>query len=210
MLFSQMNPPQGREAEFHTWYGEDHVPARMELPGFARATRYRVVEGEPEHLAVYEIDDMGVLRTPEYEALKARPSPLTEEMLGAVTGFTRYICETVADSGRAAEHGFLSVVAFEVPDGEMEEFDRWYEVEHAPLLLEADDWLRVSRYRRLSGEGGPWNRFALHELRSLDALQSPQRRRARDAPLRRALAERPWFGRSGRWVYEVIARAEAG
>ena len=76
------------------------------------------------------------------------------------------------------------------------------------LLLEAEDWLRVARYRRIDGEGGPWNRFALHELRSLEAMDSPQRRRAREAPLRAAMAERPWFGSSGRWIYEVIARTE--
>jgi hypothetical protein len=208
MLFSQMEPPAGREQEFHTWYDEEHIPARMSLPGFASATRYRAVEGKPSHLAVYELDDMGVLETPEYRQLKDSPSPLTAEMLGSVTGFTRYICEAVADSGRRGEHRFLSVVAFQVPEEEVAEFDRWYEVEHAPLLLEADDWLRVSRYRRLSGEGGPWNRFALHELHALDVLESPQRRRAREAPLRQALAARPWFAGSGRWVYEVIARAE--
>jgi hypothetical protein len=210
MLFSQMNPPQGREEEFHAWYDQDHIPARMALPGFAQATRYRAVEGEPQHLAVYELDDLGALETPEYEELKARPSPLSEEMLGSVSDFTRYVCETVADSGRDGEGDFLSVVAFEVPEAEVDEFDEWYEVEHAPLLLEADDWLRVSRYKRLSGEGGSWNRFTLHELRSLDVLHSPQRRRAREAPLRQALLERPWYGRSGRWVYEVIARAGGG
>jgi hypothetical protein len=208
MLFSQMNPPEGREEEFHRWYDDEHIPARMALPGFARATRYRAVEGEPRHLAVYELDDMAVLETPEYGELKAHPSPLTAEMLGSVTGFTRYICETVADSGRDSEGDFLSVVAFEVPETEVDEFDEWYEAEHVPLLLEADDWLRISRYRRISGEGGPWNRFTLHDLRSLEALRSPERQRAREAPLRQALLERPWYGRSGRWVYEVIARAD--
>jgi hypothetical protein len=208
MLFSQMEPPAGREGEFHAWYDEEHIPARMALPGFARATRYRAVEGEPSHLAVYELDDMGVLETPAYRELKDNPSPLTAEMLRSVTGFTRYIGEAVSDSGRREEHRFLSVVAFQVPDDEVAEFDQWYEVEHAPLLLEADDWLRVSRYRRLSGEGGPWTHFALHELRTLDVLESPQRRRAREAPRRQVLAARPWFAGSGRWVYEVIARAE--
>lgn len=207
MLFSQMNPPEGRDEEFEAWYEDVHVPSRLAVPGFQRATRYRALEGGPAHLAVYELD-MEALDRPEYRALKQRPEPLTREMLAEVTGFTRYTCELVADSGRRVDHNFLSVVAFEVPEDEVDEFDEWYETEHAPLLLEAEDWLRVARYRRIDGEGGPWNRFALHELRSLAAMDSPERRRAREAPLRAAMAERPWFGASGRWTYEVIARAE--
>lgn len=207
MLFSQMNPPKGREGEFEAWYEEVHVPSRLAVPGFRRATRYRAVEGEPAHLAVYELD-LDALQTPEYRRLKEQPEPLTREMLNSVTGFTRYTCELVADSGRRVDHNFLSVVAFEVPEDEADEFDEWYDKEHAPLLLEAEDWLRVARYRRVSGEGGPWSRFALHELASREVMASPQRRRAREAPLRAALAERPWFGGSGRWLYEVIARAE--
>ena len=207
MLFSQMNPPRGRAEEFEAWYRDVHVPSRLAVPGFQRATRYRALEGGPAHLAVYELD-MEALERPEYRELKQRPEPLTGEMLAEVTGFTRYTCELVADSGRRVDHNFLSVVAFEVPEDEVDEFDEWYETEHAPLLLEAEDWLRVARYRRSDGEGGPWNRFALHELRSLEAMDSPQRRRAREAPLRAAMAERPWFGSSGRWIYEVIARTE--
>jgi hypothetical protein len=207
MLFSQMNPPAGREDDFHAWYEEIHVPSRLAIPGFRRATRYRAVEGEPAHLAIYELD-LDALGTPEYKALKEQPSAQTAEMLESVTGFTRYTCELVADSGRRGDHNFLSVVAFEVPEEEAGEFDDWYEREHEPLLLEADDWLRVRRYRRLTGEGGPWNRFALHELASSEVMQSPQRRRAREAPLREALSDRPWFGESGRWLYEVIARTD--
>ena len=207
MLFSQMNPPRGRAEEFEAWYRDVHVPSRLAVPGFQRATRYRALEGGPAHLAVYELD-MEALERPEYRELKQRPEPLTGEMLAEVTGFTRYTCELVADSGRRVDHNFLSVVAFEVPEDEVDEFDEWYETEHAPLLLEAEDWLRVARYRRIDGEGGPWNRFALHELRSLESMDSPQRRRAREAPLRAAMAERPWFGSSGRWIYEVIARTE--
>jgi hypothetical protein len=207
MLFSQMNPPAGREGEFHAWYDEVHIPARLAVPGFQRATRYWAVEGEPSHLAVYELD-LEALRTPEYREVKENPDLHTKEMLEAVTGFTRYTCTVIADSGRRMDHNFLSVVAFEVPDEEAGEFDDWYEREHAPLLLEADDWLRVTRYRRLTGEGDPWNRFALHELRRREVMDSPQRRRAREAPQRAALADRPWFADSGRWLYEVIARAE--
>jgi len=208
ILFSQMEPPEGWEADFHTWYDTDHIPVRLALPGFDAATRYRAIEGEPKFLAVYELGDMGVLDTPEYRKIKVAPSAETKRMLSNVRGFTRYTCEEVSDSGDAGRTGdYLAVVAFAVPEEDLAQFDDWYETEHSAMLLKADDWLRVRRYAVQSGEGGEWNRLALHELASLEVMSSPEREAARQGPKREALVDRPWFGRSGRWLYEVIARA---
>lgn len=208
MLFSQMEPPEGVEARFHEWYDADHIPARLALPGFAGATRYEALEGEPRYLAIYDIDDMGVLDSPAYQQLKAAPSALTVQMLATVNGFTRYTCAEVSDSGDASRRGdYLTVVAFAVPPEDLDQFDDWYETEHSELLLRAEDWLRVRRYRVLSGEGGPWNRFAIHELASREVMDSPERAAAREGPKRKALVDRPWFGQSGRWFYRVLNRA---
>lgn len=208
ILFSQMQPPEGWEADFHRWYDTDHIPVRLALPGFAAATRYRAVEGEPKFLAVYELSDMAVLETPEYQTIKSEPSAETKRMLSNVHGFTRYTCEQISDSGDPGRTGdYLAVVAFAVPPEDLDQFDDWYETEHAAMLLKADDWLRVRRYSVRSGEGGDWNRFALHELASLDVMASPERAAARKGPKREALVDRSWFGRSGRWQYQVITRS---
>jgi hypothetical protein len=128
-------------------------------------------------------------------------------MLGSVHGFTRFTCEQVSDSGAPdRETTHLSVVAFTVPQEDAAALEDWYESEHTPALLEADDWLRVRRYRVISGEGGPWTDLALHELGSAEVMDSPEREAARKGPKRDALAERDWFGNSGRWLYEVISR----
>ena len=92
-----------------------------------------------------------------------------------------------------------------MPDEFTAEFDRWYEDEHVPVLLEAGDWLRVRRYRVLDGTGGPWTHLALHELASTGVMDSPERARARKGPLRDVLAGNDWFARSGRWLYEQIS-----
>lgn len=205
MLFSQMEPPAGWEDDFHDWYDTEHIPARMALDGFTAATRYRALEGEPAFLAVYEMADLGVLDTPEYRRLKDDPSERTTRMLGNVHGFTRFTCEQTSDTG--GEPGpFLSVVAFAVPAEDEDAFDDWYETDHVPALLKADDWLRVRRYRVRSGEGGPWTHLALHDLASREVMRSPEREAARRGPKRDALAGRDWFTRSGRWLYEVLNR----
>ncbi|HEY0248198.1 MAG TPA: hypothetical protein VGC45_08035 [Gryllotalpicola sp.] len=209
ILFSQMEPPSELTETFHDWYDTDHIPARMALPGFRGARRFRALDGEPEYLAVYELDSLDALQTDGYRELKKSPSALTGRMLGVVNGFTRFTCEQIADFGEPRSGAFLSVVAFAVPAEAERAFNRWYEDEHVPMLLEAEDWLRVRRYRVLDGEGGPWTHIALHELASVEVMDSPERARARKGPLRAPLAEQEWFGRSGRWLYEQLSEVEA-
>jgi hypothetical protein len=209
MLFSQMEPPEPLTDEFHQWYDTDHIPARMALPGFRGARRFRALDGDPRYLAVYELDSLDALQTDGYRTVKTSPSALTGRMLGEVTGFTRFTCEQLSDFGEPVSGSYLSVVAFAVPDEHQAAFDRWYETEHVPMLLEADDWLRVRRYRVLDGEGGPWTHIALHELASVEVMDSPERARARKGPLRDALVGHDWFGRSGRWLYEQLSVVSA-
>lgn len=209
ILFSQMEPPEELTGRFHHWYDTDHVPARVALDGFLGARRFQAVDGEPRYLAIYELESLAALDTDAYRAVKTSPSDLTREMLGVVRGFTRYTCEQVSDAGEPVFGDALQVVAFTVPDADVAEFDAWYEEEHVPLLLLAKDWLRVRRYRVLDGEGGPWTHLAVHELRSVAAMDSPERARARLGPMRDALAGRPWFAESGRWVYERLPQLVA-
>lgn len=204
ILFSQMEPPAELTERFHHWYDSDHVPARLALPGFVGARRFEVVDGTPKYLAIYELESLAALETDAYRKVKSEPSQLTRDMLGVVEGFTRYSCEQVSDLGAPVLGDALSVVAFTVPDADVAAFDEWYETEHVALLLLGPDWLRVRRYRVLDGEGGPWTHIAVHELRTLDAMDSPERARARQGPLRDALARRPWFARSGRWTYQRL------
>ncbi len=211
LLFSQMQPPDGQEADFHDWYETEHIPARMVLPGFASATRYRTEEGSPDYLACYVLDDLAGLTTPEYQRLKQSPSERTARMLGSVSSFTRYTCTQISDTGETgAPSAMTMVVAFAVPDGEAAEFDDWYEQEHVPLLMQADGWQRVHRYRtQPGGDGPPWTHLALHELVDRSSLDAPERVQARTTAWRDQLATRPWFDGSGRWLYRPIHHAVA-
>lgn len=211
LLFSQMEPPGGWEAEFHDWYNAEHIPARMAIPGFESATRFEVVDGEPRYLACYFLDDLGALETPVYGKLKSEPGERTARMLGNVLGFTRYICEQISDTGPADEQpGLLYAVAFAVPDEHEAEFEGWYQDEHVPLLMKVPGWQRVRRYRRRGTfDGPPWTHFALHEIRDEATLDRPERAAARDTARRDALARHDWFGRSGRWLYRPIHHATA-
>ncbi len=209
LLFSQMEPPSELEDEFHDWYNAEHIPARMALPGFTSAVRYEALEGKPRYLACYFLRDMHELDSAAYGELKRDPSERTARMLGAVNGFTRYICDQISDTGQPARTPtLLSVVAFSVPSDARDAFEQWYAGEHVPMLMKAAGWLRVRRYAaRPGGDGPAWTHLALHELADASAMDSPERAAARDTPQRAALARHDWFGRSGRWLYRPIHTA---
>jgi hypothetical protein len=202
LLLSQMKPPAGWDDDFNDWYENEHIPARMAIPGFSHAIRYRDDAG---YLACYFLDDMSALETPEYRSLKEEPSERTHRMLTNVTGFTRYITDQISDTGGGVEKHPLYVVAFAVPESDRAEFEAWYEEEHVPLLMKVPGWLRVRRFLTRPGhDGPPWTHLALHEIASPAVLDAPERAAARDTPRRAALAGRDWFT-SGRWVYEPIS-----
>ena len=193
-LISQMDPPPGERDAFESWYSDEHVPLRMGIPGFTGAVRGWAVDGEPSHLVVYWMNELGVLATPEYRTVKEEPSELTRHMLDNVAAFTRWTCDEISDTGAAGEDGrFLYLVLFGPPPEAQPEFDDWYEREHVPMLMENDDWLRVRRYAVQNGEPSHVTRIALHELRSLDALSSPEREAARSTDWRARLSNSDWF-----------------
>jgi hypothetical protein len=201
ILFSEMTPPSGEEARFHQWYDEEHIPLRMNVPGFVSAQRYRDLADDAKgFLAVYEMTEPNVMATPAYQEVKTRPSETTRHRLTNVSGFTRYIAAETSvrrqpnDLGpHALDANILYAVWFEVPEAELPDFDAWYEQDHVPLLMGCKDWLMVRRFRIVDGEPTSANRLALHYLADRAALDSPERAEARKTPWRDRMAALPWF-----------------
>ncbi|HEY0248148.1 MAG TPA: DUF4286 family protein [Gryllotalpicola sp.] len=68
------------EDEFNRWYLEEHLPERLGLPGFRSARRFKLHEGDmATYLAIYELDSVDTVHTPEYEALFPQ-SPWSDEI----------------------------------------------------------------------------------------------------------------------------------
>ena len=217
VLFSEMTPPAGQEQRFHNWYDEEHIPLRMDVPGFVSAQRYRDLADDAKgFLAVYEMTDPGVMKTPAYQEVKTKPSETTREMLSTVLGFTRYIAAETSVRRHPNERGISAIDApllyavwFEVPESAQADFDAWYELDHVPHLMGCKDWLMVRRFRVIDGEPTSANRLALHYLGDRSALDSPERATARKTPWRERLAALPWF--SGRYsLFERLGARQIG
>lgn len=205
LLFSEMTPEASWTDKFNRWYDEEHIPLRMAVPGFCSAQRYQAKDSGA-YLAVYEMESTGALASPAYQDVKGKPSETTKWMLGNVKGFTRYTCSQMSqvDKGQASDLDtpVLYAVWFTVPPERLQDFDDWYNQDHVPLIMQCEDWRMVRRFEVVSGEPNAYNRLALHYLRDVAALDSPQRALARSTPWRARLAAEPWF----RGEYAVFER----
>lgn len=89
------------EEEFNAWYDTEHVPERLAVPGIRSAHRFVAETGWPRYLALYDLDDVAVLDTPEYRRVSGdRNSPWTRRVLSRVT-VERVVCRQVAPGGAA-------------------------------------------------------------------------------------------------------------
>ena len=148
LLLTLTEPPTAMEEEFNAWYGEEHLPERLSIPGFRSARRW-VAEcrpGEGKYLATYELDSPDVLRSPEYLARFEKPTPWSRRCLERTVVFRRWACEQAGALDPHPRCSALLVLAAAEPP-----------------RCEVPDALQVRRFLAFSGEP---RHIALVELAS--------------------------------------------
>lgn len=92
LMMGMMEPPPEAEGEFHDWYDLEHMPSRAAVPGFLTANRMVCVEGWPRYVAMYDLENLGVLETPAYQAITGKNvSPWSRRMVGMAHGYFRVL-----------------------------------------------------------------------------------------------------------------------
>ena len=80
ILVVMMEVDQGHEEEFDRWYNDEHLPERLEIPGYVSARRFKLQEGEGvlDYLCIWELEDASPLESELYKSQRARPSKLRD------------------------------------------------------------------------------------------------------------------------------------
>jgi hypothetical protein len=72
LLAVALSVPAGAEDDLQAWYTDEHIPMLLEVPGWRRIRRFRLVRGmdgpAPEFLSVHELAGPQVLEDPGYRA----------------------------------------------------------------------------------------------------------------------------------------------
>jgi hypothetical protein len=86
VLFACMVADAERRTALDRWYDHDHLPSRLALPGFWRATRYRDLSEAPRRATacIYDLVSADVLESPSYLELQANTAEDTARHLRGV------------------------------------------------------------------------------------------------------------------------------
>ncbi len=81
LLVVLMEPDEEVEDRLNEWYNVHHVPERLTVPGIVSARRFKLCEGEegPKYLAIFELEDEGVLQGEAYLKVRETSEPMNFE-----------------------------------------------------------------------------------------------------------------------------------
>src|SRR5262245_53793501 len=105
ILLVMMDVEEGHEAEFDRWYNEEHLPERMEIPGYVSARRFKLEEGNGvlKYLCIWEMEDGSPLQSEMYKSQRARPSWIREEANKYITQRARGLYKQIYPAEGAFE-----------------------------------------------------------------------------------------------------------
>ncbi|MBM3218558.1 MAG: hypothetical protein FJZ38_07715 [Candidatus Rokubacteria bacterium] len=160
LLMVWCDVPADKEAEFNRWYNEEHIAERLSIPGFLSAARYEAVKGGPKHLAVYELENAGVMESEAYKKVSNNPTPWTKKIgpNAIATTFIRNIYTLIhpkspnpADAPRGMAPA-LQIGRMGVPATVDREWNEWYSTIYVPNYEKVPGVIRGRRYRAVVGE----------------------------------------------------------
>jgi len=188
LFYVYTEPGSVDEAEFHHWYDHEHGPARLKVPGFRGALRYRALDDQkPTWLALYDLDGPEVIDSPSYRELAASASERDKSVAAGLAVLERRVYEQVSDDGAAAGRPapVILTVALSVPAAAEDDLAAWYTEEHIPMLLRVPGWRRIRRFRLVRAMDAPGPDFlSVHELAGPEVLADPGYREAISTPWR--------------------------
>ena len=191
ILIAAMNIANAAEDEFHDWYDTEHLPERQRVPGFLLCQRWIGVADPKVSIATYDLDNVGVLKSPGYLAIGGENlSPWSKRVTSGVERLMRFEGDQILPGEQIppAHAGGLLLNAMNVEPAAEAEFNEWYNSEHIPALAAVSGVLCARRFRATSAN----RRYvALYHLASPDVQATPAWKSAADTDWTRRL--RPHF-----------------
>jgi hypothetical protein len=175
------------EDEFNRWYNEEHIHHLTKVPGFLSGSRYVALKGGPKYLAMYELEDVSVLRTAAFlDEMRFRPSPWRTKASGGHVG-RNYILNAYRQIFPArtspveltmGPSPFLQMGRMDVPAHMEEEFNDWYNWVYVPNYLTVPGVIRARRYTVVDSQP---KYLTVYEFERADVPESAEWNRVRDS-----------------------------
>jgi len=207
--------PAERIEAFDRWYDEEHLSDLVAVPGILLGRRFVRDVAYPfasplgmDFLTLYDAESVAVFSSDDFVAVGTERTPRTVEVTeGLNPSFNFYRQITPEHGGLSGRGPQLSLTAGTAMmhvmtgcDSEAEDdFNRWYEEEHLPRLVEVDGVLHARRFVESYGQPSEGQRLPLRHL-ALYELADP------------AVASAPAFmhvGRATPWPDQLAPHIES-
>jgi len=101
LLAVWMQIPAELEQDLNDWYKQEHLPERIEIPGFLTALRYRSLDGEPKYMALYDLETPQVLYSDAYKDMRRNSTDWTRRIGRSLEKNIRHEYELMSSAGEA-------------------------------------------------------------------------------------------------------------
>jgi hypothetical protein len=90
VLAVSLSVPPGQEDDLAAWYTDEHIPMLLDVPGWRRIRRFRLVDGTaPAFMSLHDIDGVSVFDEPGYRA--AISTPWRDRIVASAIGRERRV-----------------------------------------------------------------------------------------------------------------------
>ncbi len=189
--------PEARD-EFEAWASTKHIDDLL-AAGFLSATRFRASKGRPEYMHLYELPDIELLQTEEYQNVGKNDATIAKvkDQLSnhSASLYEQVIAVNVPETPRSfpspresSVGGVLSkhliTVQMDVEAGREEELVKWHEEEHIPTLLQAKGMVNGRLCRRAANHpttpcrDPEW--VSIYEMEGPETLRDPKVKEANE------------------------------
>jgi hypothetical protein len=106
VMVVMMDVDPADEEEFHRWYNQQHIPERLEIPGYVSARRFKLESGDDgmlKYMCLWEMEDSSALQHDMYQAQNADPTALYERVTKTVKARARAVYTQIFPESGAYE-----------------------------------------------------------------------------------------------------------
>jgi len=209
-------PPE-IEGEWNKWYDTEHIPNRLNIPGFLSARRFIAIEGEYKYLTLYDLNSIDALTSEAYLKLRDWEASLPPESFEAITpklpNCSRSIHEQIfpeRSEYQIPNTEILFAIGHDVPAEKDAEFNARYNTEHIPAMNRVPGFVTARRFMvvetqwpSMAGRTSSSPKYVtLYDLESEKVFQSEAFLKERNSPWSSWI--RSWYHRRFRIIAQRI------
>jgi hypothetical protein len=152
LLAVWMQIPANLENELNDWYKQEHLPERIQIPGFLTALRYVSLQGEPRFMALYDLTTPEVLYSEAYKELRRNSTAWTRRIGRSLETNVRHEYELLQSVGEDLANPAPNVLLVRMGGEPEQEVESWLRTQMVPAMAGVPGVIRVRAFKAVVGE----------------------------------------------------------